>query len=259
MKVSIITYNVLFNKASHDLHRITEQYRPDILCLQEVLTSDSNLKKIEELNYRLADHSNSFIKFGEIYGVATFYNPQTISYSDSKTFFLPRTIYEVFLTIIRLIKGGNQPRTVLRTDFVLKPAHKKITVYNTHLTALAARGARTKQLKEIFDYAKTSQETPLVIAGDFNSFYGKKEIEKLFKNHHLSEATRHIYYTFDRLIWKYNLLEKILTKIFGKIFSRFLDRSKLDYIFFRGLKLKETKRIDVRFSDHYPIICTFEI
>ena len=83
MTFSVLTYNTLFNRAVNKLDIIVSQLHPDILCLQEVETEEKNLKKIENLGYRLADYSNSFIKFGKIYGVATFYNPNKLSFRQS--------------------------------------------------------------------------------------------------------------------------------------------------------------------------------
>ena len=63
MKFTLLTYNVLFNKAFSHLPDILKQYQPDIVCLQEVDTREENLNQLEKCGYRLADYANCFIDF----------------------------------------------------------------------------------------------------------------------------------------------------------------------------------------------------
>ena len=47
MDFSVLSYNTLFNSAVEELPVILKKYSPDIICLQETLTEEKNLKKIE--------------------------------------------------------------------------------------------------------------------------------------------------------------------------------------------------------------------
>ena len=78
MNLSLLTYNTLFNNAVGKLDEVVNIYHPDIICLQEALTGEKSIKKIEKWGYKLADYSNSFVKFGKIFGVITFYNPKAL-------------------------------------------------------------------------------------------------------------------------------------------------------------------------------------
>ena len=265
MKFSILTYNVLFNNAVPQLATILNKYKPDIVCLQEVDTSAKNLQQLELDDYRLADYSNSFIKFGNIYGVATFYKKKNFRLVKSDSFNIPRSFFEILLLLMRLLKGLDQPRTMLGTDFVHESTKKKISVYNIHLTVMTTNTGRMKQINQILETFDSDRETSCILAGDFNYFpYARKNLENLMEQFGLKEATHNIPYTIEYTrgangakMFHYSLLQKLSAKLIGRLFS--LNRLKLDYIFFRHLQLIETKRVRFNHSDHFPIISEFEV
>lgn len=260
MGFSVLTYNVLFNIAFPELKGIVQKFHPDIICLQEVDTNEKNLQEVERFGYKLADYSNSFIKFGTVFGVATFYNEKTVRFTESTVVQLPRNIYEMFLLIVRVLRGGHNPRTVLKTEFSLKGTKQKIMVYNTHLAVFETNQTRVKQLKRVLDFSDTHKKMALLITGDLNyAPYRRRHLEELMKTHGLREATKSITYTYqvtqDGKFEKFNLFQKILTKIGHLIIG---GRLKIDYMFYKNLRLKKAERIEVRFSDHFPIIATFQ-
>lgn len=249
MTFSLLTYNLYFSHAREDFIRtILPAHKPDIVCLQEIATDDATLQKLETASYRLADFSNSFIKFGKIFGVATLYNSKTLNHIESNTFKLPRSYYELFLILLR---GGNNPRTVLKTEFSDNINQKKLTIYNTHLSPLATNSLRAKQVEGVFQYASSHKShESLIITGDLNYAYGRKRLESLLHEYSLKEATNTISYTFDGVKFYSNFIERIILK--------FLKKTKNDYIFYRNLKILETKRLDIQSSDHFPILTRFE-
>jgi endonuclease/exonuclease/phosphatase (EEP) superfamily protein YafD len=240
MSFSLLSYNVLWNKAYVQIEQIIKEEKPDIICLQEIETAESNLKKFENSRFRLADYTNSFIKFARIFGLATFYNPEKFSFINSSAIKLPQSLYEIFLIILR---GINPPRTALKTDFLYKSQKKKISIYNLHLTALQATNTvRIKQLNEVLHEVKNGIKQSVILAGDFNYPYGRKKFERLIRRYHLKEATNNLFYTLE-----YNFL------------NLFRYRAKTDYILYKHIKLLETKRIPIRNSDHFPILSKFDL
>jgi endonuclease/exonuclease/phosphatase family metal-dependent hydrolase len=261
MQLSILTYNVLYNQAFNRLSDILTQTDPDIICLQEIDTDEVNLKQIEKYGYRLADYSNSFIRFGKIYGVATFYNNKTCIFLHSTSFQLPRSIYETILVVFRFLRGGNKPRTVLKTNFKIIGSKTTIITYNTHLGVMESNQARVKRMKKIVNFIDDHKETPTVIAGDLNyQPYARKQLEDLMKSNGYLEATKTISYTMKMTtsgkLEQYNLFQRFLAKIIQKLYS---NHFKLDYMFYKNLKLVSIKRIESNLSDHFPIIAKFTL
>lgn len=240
MKVSILSYNLLFNKALRHIGDVLKKTQPDIVCLQEMETSEANLAVLRSYGYTLADFSNSFIKFGRVWGQATFYNKNTVDFTSSSILNLPRSYYEVILLILR---GANDPRTVLKTEFRRKKSKTKISIYNLHLSSYQATNrARARQIEKTLEDLASHTQNNVVITGDFNYPYGRKRFEKLITQYNLEEATSNLYYTSI-----FRFLKLIPIKF------------KVDYVLYRGLKLLKTERVQISFSDHFPIFSEFEV
>jgi len=255
MTLSILTYNVLYNKGYEQLDKLLIALQPDILNLQEVDTTEKNLSKLEKLGYSLADYSNSFIEIGHIYGVATYYKKNALKLIDTKSISLYKSTYEFITNIIKIIKGKHQSRTILKTNFEVNGT--KISIFNAHLSVFGTNGLRIKQLRQALDNYNFKTINPLIFTGDFNYPYGRKKLEKLMNSYNLKEATKNIDYTFvtDKKA-DYNLFQILLSFLVKKFYNH---RYKLDYIYYKNLKLVKTKRIEVNFSDHFPILSSFQI
>lgn len=238
MAISLLSYNVLYNSALTNFQTVLKSYHPDIVCLQEIDTDEQNLKKLEDYGYKLADYSNSFIKFGKIYGLATFYNPVNLEYIDSTSLSLPRSYYEFFLVLLGV---ENNPRTVLKTVFVHKGSNRKLVNYNLHLTAKGTNGIRMRQIKRTLDDLSINGSYPVLLAGDFNYPYQRKQFEEIIATHGLKEATNNIYTTYE-----------------GTWFKLFPMKLKLDYILYKNISLIKTEKLSHRDSDHFPILSQFE-
>ncbi|OGK15339.1 hypothetical protein A2774_03335 [Candidatus Roizmanbacteria bacterium RIFCSPHIGHO2_01_FULL_39_12c] len=257
MAFSLLTYNVLYNKAFLQIEKILNKFKPDIICLQEVETSGKNLGRLEKFGYKLADFSNSFITFGKIYGIATYFKPDKLKLIKSQSFYLPKSIYEMIITLKKILKGGSKPRTILRTHFLRNKKH--VSIYNLHLSLQGINRTRAKQLKIILEQSLESNDRPVIIIGDFNYLpYRRRGLENLMKNYGFKEATKKIYYTVrfpERKFAKYTLFQELILKMIRRIFTK---KVKIDYIFYKNLKLLNTKRINVEYSDHYPVISSFQ-
>ena len=266
MDFSLLSYNTFNNRGFEKITNIIDRYHPDIICVQEVFTEEKNLASLKKENYLLADFSNSFINFGKIYGVATFYNPKRFRFLSSSSLKLGNNIQEMLFTFFQILIGYKKPKTILRTDFVDRESKKKIIICNAHLYVVAPNHLRISLLNQALYSIDINGQKNLIITGDFNYFpYQRKRLERLMKKYRLKEATKDIsqtikfsYEGFFDLLNSFQKIVLYITKNW-KFFHKLTNRIKIDYIYYRGLKLKKTERIEVRYSDHYPIISTFEI
>lgn len=259
MEFSLLTYNTLFNKGIEGLKKIINNYQPDIICLQEVNTDESNLAKIEKLNYKLADFSNSIIKLGKIFGLATFYNEKKFYLNDSQKIPIIQSLFNQILPLFKITQAKNINPNFLKTVLIYKQSKRKLIIYNTHLPVLGSNSVKIKQLKQALAEVDINQKNSTIFAGDFNYLpYGRKNLEKLMKGFGFKEATKNIDYTikYEGNLKKlhYNFISRVIVKTFSKFFT---NKLKIDYIFYRNLILKETKRINIFHSDHFPVISTF--
>jgi endonuclease/exonuclease/phosphatase family metal-dependent hydrolase len=259
MNFSLLTYNTLFNKGFDKIEAILDQSHPDIICLQEAFTSDTNLSKLNKFGYKLADYSNSFIQLGQVYGVATFYNPSKFQFVDSSPLKMKGNLTEFLFTILQFILGINKPKSMLRTDFIHKLSKKKITVCNAHLIVIASNGLRINHIEKALNSMNITKKTPLILGGDFNYLpYQRKKLEKAMKKYELIEATKDIRQTFIPKGRKQDIssLQGFLIRRVNHFFG---NQMKNDYVFYRGFIKQKTERLNFRFSDHYPILSNFTI
>jgi len=239
MQYTTLTYNLHYNKASQELRSVLTENNPDLVFLQELATDEESMKVIMGAGYELADFSNSFVRGKRIFGVATFYKTSIFALQKTKSFNLPSSVIQI---ITFLLKNRTNPRTVLRTDFLIKKTKTPLCTYNIHFSPIATNSLRIKQLKNTLDDLAVSAKSPLIIAGDFNYPYGRRKLEEILNRYHLEEATNNLFFTSRQTFLK-----------------RFAIKLKLDYVFYRNLRLISNKRVEVFHSDHFPILSEFKI
>lgn len=251
MKFSILTYNLLHNKAYRRLEDILKAYKPDIILLQEIETKEENLKFLQKFDYTLADYSNSFMYIDRVFGVATFYNQKKLKFVESRPIWLSRGFFEF------IFDGLGRLRSILKTDFIFSSNSKKLSIYNIHLTAVGTNSVRIKQIKRALEFCKIEKSVPTIIAGDFNYPYRRKILERLMNSFYMKEATRNLTYTFKpQKKAGYILINKAVSFFAKRIYH---GRYKLDYIYYKNLRSIQTTRIEADLSDHLPILSCFEL
>lgn len=96
---------------------------------------------------------------------------------------------------------------------------------------------RHLQLRHLYDLIQDT-EKPVLVAGDFNTFWGENEIYLFMKAAGLTSANENSLPTYP---------------------SR-SPRKELDFILYQdGLRVKDFNVPEIRLSDHLPLICDFEL
>lgn len=96
---------------------------------------------------------------------------------------------------------------------------------------------RHLQLRHLYDLIQET-EKPVLVAGDFNTFWGENEIYLFMKAAGLNSANKHSLPTYP---------------------SR-SPRKELDFILYQdGIRVNGFEVPEIRLSDHLPLICDFEL
>lgn len=230
--ISLISYNIRFGK---ELGRVVgwlkkTNPKPDIICIQEFPES-----KLEEIGEMLGKNSYKFefapsfqkkrVRFGEL----TLFRPGKLRLTSSKIIQLGES--KLDSTIFRY----KSHRSSLATEFDFKG--KKILVVNVHLIWLGLHRSRKNQLKKTI--SALNRNIPTIIVGDYNYSLllgRKKGLLKFMEEFGYKMAG-----------------ERVVTHKLWKI------PQQIDYAFYKGLKVSETKVIRLKYSDHFPITIGFDI
>ncbi len=111
-------------------------------------------------------------------------------------------------------------------DFAIFLVHLSLKYRHRHL-----------QLRRLFDLIEET-EKPVIVAGDFNTFWGENEIYLFMKAAGLTSAN----------------VDSIPT------YPSRAPRKELDFILYQdGISVTNFEVPDVRHSDHLPLVCDFEL
>ena len=111
-------------------------------------------------------------------------------------------------------------------DFAIFLVHLSLKYRHRHL-----------QLRRLYDLIQDTRK-PVVVAGDFNTFWGENEIYLFKKAAGLTSANTDSIPTYP---------------------SR-APRKELDFVLYQdGIKVTDFRVPDVRHSDHLPLVCDFEL
>lgn len=154
---------------------------------------------------------------------------------------------------------------------------KPVIVYNVHLDFWGRDAKRISQLKELFAFWDTDREKlkPIeVLAGDFNNWtlvFPKlmqplQALSEFLKKNEFLDVSCDIPWTFSFVpdevfdIWvKRGKISPRAYEGFVKKFEGSLH-NKMDHVWIKGcFKVLSCSRLDIRESDHYPILAEIEI
>lgn len=125
-------------------------------------------------------------------------------------------------------------RAVLRT--VIRENKKDITFLVCHMgLSVAERRCAVKTICDILDCT----DTPVILMGDFNTTPDAEELCPIYERMSDTDA--------------------LAEDPGAPTFASYEPKTKIDYIFYRGLKCTSVQTVPEVVSDHFPIIADFEV
>ena len=207
-----------------DITAFIKSADPDIVGLIEVDTGSMRSRKINQAE-AIATELGMNSSFETKYGARSINKILPILRKQGNAFLAaPRVHGETFHYFDTGIK-----RLIIELemdDFAVFLVHLSLKYRHRHL-----------QLRKLYDLiAETSK--PVIVAGDFNPFWGENEI-----------------YLFMRAAG----LKSANTKSLPSYPSR-APRKELDFILYQdGIRVNHFEIPQVRYSDHLPLVCDFEV
>ncbi len=291
MELTVLTYNIRGDfwteEATKNLADTVRDKNIDILCLQEVTR---HFNDITAKNQDIVSQLGSLLH-GEFKSIV--YLPVQTSKFSMGTAILYRTSKLIARGLPfnkHFAPRSARSRTEEWADRYFPPIRKvimselftiegrKLIIYNVHLDFWGGDVRRILQLDHMFKlWGKhhANPDTMQIIAGDFNSWmpylilrmYRRfSALRRWLLSKNIKEASENIWWThnFDNIeaenyeqkgVIRFGIIETFL----GLIDKSF--RQKEDYVWYggKGLGLERCERLDLNWSDHFPVLAKFTI
>ena len=207
-----------------ELTRFIKSVDPDVVGLIEVDTGSIRSRKVNQAE-KIAADLNMNTSYETKYGERSLNQILPIVRKQGNAFMAaPRVHGERFHYFDSGIK-----RLIIELemdDYAVFLVHLSLKYRHRHL-----------QLRKLYDLIMATSK-PVVVAGDFNTFWGENEIYLFMKAAGLTSANVHSAPTYP---------------------SR-APRKELDFILYQdGINVTGFEIPDVRLSDHLPLVCDFEL
>jgi len=197
---------------------------PDIVGLIEVDTGSIRSRKVNQAE-KLASDLGMNTSYETKYGTKSLNKILPIIRKQGNAFMAAARVHgETFHYFDTGIK-----RLIIELEM------REFAVFLVHLSLKYRH--RHLQLRHLYDLIEKTQK-PVIVAGDFNTFWGENEIYLFKRAAGLKSANVDCIPTYP---------------------SR-SPRKELDFILFQdGIKVTNFEVPQVRYSDHLPLVCDFEI
>ena len=207
-----------------EISRFIKSVDPDVVGLIEVDTGSIRSRNVNQAE-SIAAHLGMNTSYETKYGEKSFNQMLPIVRKQGNAFMAaPRVHGERFHYFDTGIK-----RLIIELemdDYAIFLVHLSLKYRHRHL-----------QLRRLYDLIEAT-EKPVVVAGDFNTFWGENEIYLFMKAAGLRSANKDSLPTYP---------------------SR-APRKELDFILYQdGINVTNFEIPDVRLSDHLPLVCDFEL
>ena len=231
----LLQWNIWNNEDIDNIIKELKRIDADIVCIQELAIKDDNdikIRKLKELySYIYYEKADTFLD----------------GYSQCNAILSKYPLYDKSYTYVQKPtdnKNDYSKEGRVYVEAKVKINEKELTICTTHLSYTDRFIETEEKDKEVTNLINCIKKDNYILTGDFNTNKTSKYIkwleEKLINNDTSNTwTTKHFSYngfTETELNWK------------------------LDYIFTtKDIKVKETKVIDTKYSDHLPILLTFEL
>ncbi len=197
---------------------------PDIVGLIEVDTGSIRSRKVNQAE-KIATDLGMNTSYETKYGTKSFNKILPIVRKQGNAFMAAQRVHgEKFHYFDTGIK-----RLIIELEM------REFAVFLVHLSLKYRH--RHLQLRHLYDLIQETTK-PVIVAGDFNTFWGENEIYLFKRAAGLESANADCVPTYP---------------------SR-APRKELDFILFQdGIKVTNFEVLQVRYSDHLPLVCDFEI
>jgi endonuclease/exonuclease/phosphatase family metal-dependent hydrolase len=197
---------------------------PDVVGLIEVDTGSIRTGMVNQAEH-IASHLGHYSTFQCKYGTGSFNTFMPIVRKQGNAFLsAPHVHGERFHYFDQGIK-----RLIIELEL------EDVCVFLVHLSLKFRH--RQQQLRSLHDLIVQSKK-PVIVAGDFNTFWGTHEIYLFMRAAGLSSANSAGLPSFPARV----------------------PRIELDFILVsHGIEVKDFRVPDVRFSDHRPLVCDFTV
>lgn len=211
-----------------------KKLNPDILSLVEVDTGSFRAKKDEVVFFEKKLGMKSFVEkvkypfngWKKLFHYVPILNKQANAIISK--FKISKVKYHLF--------HEGMKRVVIQADI---HCPKRVTLLLAHL-ALGG-SARKKQIEELIKIVNKIKN-PVILMGDFNTFGGPKELNKLRKETHLKDKAK---------LGKHSL---------GFTVPTWHPLKRLDYVLVSPqIKVKKYEVLNFHFSDHMPLYVEFKV
>jgi endonuclease/exonuclease/phosphatase family metal-dependent hydrolase len=207
-----------------EIAKFIKSVDPDVVGLIEVDTGSIRSRNINQAE-KLADDLGMNTSYETKYGQKSFNQLLPIVRMQGNAFMAaPRMHGETFHYFDTGIK-----RLIIELEM------KNYAIFLVHLSLKYRH--RHLQLRRLYDLIQETKK-PVVVAGDFNTFWGENEIYLFMKAAGLRSANVDSLPTYP---------------------SR-APRKELDFILYQdGIKVTSFEIPNIRLSDHMPLVCDFEL
>lgn len=231
----LLQWNIWNNEDIDNIIKELKRIDADIVCIQELAIKDDNDIKIRKLK--------------EVYPYFYYEKADTFldGYSQCNTILSKYPLYDKNYTYVQKPtdnKNDYSKEGRVYVEAKVKINEKELTIGTTHLSYTDKFIETEEKDKEVTNLINCIKKDNYILTGDFNTHKTSKYIKQLEETLINNDTSN----TWTTKPFSYN----------G--FTETELNWKLDYIFTsKDIKVKETKVVDTKYSDHLPILLTFEI